>query len=99
MMRRNPEVDGLRALAVSGVIAYHFYPEYSPGGFLGVDAFFVISGFVVTSSCLGRSSLSFGNFVRQFWARRFWRIYPALFSVVLVGLLMIVLVDPDPMVR
>lgn len=96
MMRRNPEVDGLRALAVSGVIAYHFYPEYSPGGFLGVDAFFVISGFVVTSSCLGRSSLSFGNFVRQFWARRFWRIYPALFSVVLVGLLMIVLVDPDP---
>lgn len=96
MMRRNPEVDGLRALAVSGVIAYHYFPEYLPGGFLGVDAFFVISGFVVTRSCLERSRLSFGSFVRQFWARRFWRIYPALFSVVLVGLLMIVVVDPDP---
>lgn len=96
MRRHSPEVDGLRALAVLGVIAFHFFPEYFPGGFLGVDAFFVISGFVVTRSCLELTSSPFVDFLFQFWVRRFWRIFPSLVSVVVVGLLLIVLVDPDP---
>lgn len=45
-----PDVDGLRAIAVSAVISYHFYYALLPSGFLGVDMFFVISGFVITAS-------------------------------------------------
>lgn len=43
-----PEIDGLRALAVLSVIIYHLFPHYLPGGFLGVDIFFVISGYLIT---------------------------------------------------
>lgn len=54
-----PEIDGLRAIAVMAVIVYHFLPSFLPGGFLGVDVFFVISGYVITSSLLKDSNSPF----------------------------------------
>lgn len=78
--RRN-DVDGLRAVAVLAVIVYHAFPKSLPGGFLGVDVFFVISGFVITSVI--RSEMDAGRFsLWGFYARRIRRIYPALLVVI-----------------
>ncbi|BAN69802.1 acyltransferase family protein [endosymbiont of unidentified scaly snail isolate Monju] len=84
--RYRPDIDGLRAIAVLAVIAYHALPEHVPGGFVGVDVFFVISGFVITSVILrdhaqGRFSL------RDFWLRRARRILPPLLPVMLFSAL------------
>ncbi len=71
-------VDGLRALAVLAVIAYHLREHWLPGGFAGVDVFFVISGFVVSASVSrwGRDGLA--SFLAYFYSRRLLRIAPAL---------------------
>ena len=74
------DVDGIRALAVLAVVAFHFFPEYLPGGFVGVDVFFVISGFLI--SRIIWSELERGTFsVRRFYSRRIRRIFPALACV------------------
>lgn len=80
-----PDIDGLRALAVLSVMLYHLAPKYLPGGFIGVDVFFVISGYVVTSSLVSSNSSSFTGFVGAFYARRLARILPALVLVLLVS--------------
>jgi len=49
-----PEIDGLRAVAIAAVITHHFSDRLLPGGFLGVDMFFVISGYVITASLIGQ---------------------------------------------
>src|SRR5437660_11133945 len=75
-----PDVDGLRALAVLAVLGYHAFPGAVPGGFVGVDVFFVISGFLISGIILdelGRSSFTFTGF---YW-RRIRRIFPALILV------------------
>ncbi|MEY2816244.1 MAG: hypothetical protein RJA78_820 [Actinomycetota bacterium] len=72
-------IDSLRALAVWVVIVYHLYPAILPGGFIGVDIFFAISGFVITKSLLERSPKSVISFFTGFYRRRFIRIAPALF--------------------
>ncbi|SMF13864.1 Peptidoglycan/LPS O-acetylase OafA/YrhL, contains acyltransferase and SGNH-hydrolase domains [Alteromonadaceae bacterium Bs31] len=78
-----PEIDGLRALAVLAVIAFHFKPSLVPGGFLGVDIFFVISGFLIGAIAIRASSD--GNFsIAQFLERRLRRLLPALFFVCLL---------------
>jgi peptidoglycan/LPS O-acetylase OafA/YrhL len=75
-----PDIDGLRALAVTLVIAYHVVPGWLPGGFTGVDVFFVISGFLITR--LIRDELDHGRFdLKSFYARRVRRIVPALLVV------------------
>jgi peptidoglycan/LPS O-acetylase OafA/YrhL len=77
------EIDGLRALAVLSVIAYHAFPEYARGGFTGVDVFFVISGYLI--SLILFKSLNGGSFsFADFYARRVRRIFPAL-AVVLAA--------------
>ena len=43
-----PTLDGLRAIAILGVVCFHLFPEYIPGGFVGVDIFFVVSGYIIT---------------------------------------------------
>lgn len=65
-----PEIDGLRAFAVIAVIINHFNKHILPGGYLGVDIFFVISGYVITSSLFGRSSKDFKDFISGFYERR-----------------------------
>lgn len=72
-----PDIDGLRAVAILGVLVFHCFPSWMPGGFAGVDVFFVISGYLITSILFadcqkGRFSLL------RFYARRIRRIFPAL---------------------
>ena len=64
--RYRPEIDGLRAFAVVAVIINHFNKDVLPGGYLGVDIFFVISGYVITSSLFGRPSKEFKDFISGF---------------------------------
>jgi peptidoglycan/LPS O-acetylase OafA/YrhL len=85
-----PALNGLRALAVLGVMAYHLNLGWASGGYLGVDLFFVLSGFLITTLLLeewtktGRVDLS------EFWARRAKRLLPALFLVlVALGLYLV----------
>ncbi len=82
-MKHRPEIDGLRALAVLPVILFHAGFSAFGGGFVGVDVFFVISGYLITGILL--NELSRGDFsIRRFYARRARRILPALFCVMLV---------------
>ena len=74
-----PGLDGLRALAVVAVIAYHSEIESIPGGFLGVEIFFVISGYLITALLLEEFNLNSAINLRQFWGRRARRLLPALF--------------------
>ena len=91
-----PEIDGLRAFAVIAVIINHFNKDLLPSGYLGVDIFFVISGYVITSSLSGRESKNFGDFLSGFYERRIKRLVPALVFLVLVTSILICLFNPDP---
>ncbi|NWO04474.1 MAG: acyltransferase [Alteromonadaceae bacterium] len=90
-----PAIDGLRAIAVLAVMAFHLDPAFLPGGFAGVDVFFVISGYVVARSLIGRADESFGRFLLGFYSRRVRRIVPALIVCVLATSLLTVLFIPD----
>ncbi len=82
-----PEIDGLRTVAVLAVIAYHLEPNWLKGGFLGVDVFFVISGFLITTIVFGQ--IQRGDFsLLKFWKRRIKRLYPAM--VTMVGIVLFV---------
>jgi peptidoglycan/LPS O-acetylase OafA/YrhL len=91
--RYRSEIDGLRALAVIAVIINHFNRELLPSGFLGVDIFFVISGYVITSSLADREYESIGDFLLGFYSRRIKRLMPTLITCItitcLVGFLFI----------
>jgi peptidoglycan/LPS O-acetylase OafA/YrhL len=78
-----PALDGVRALAVAGVLLYHGGVDGLPGGFLGVDLFFVLSGFLITSLLLTEYQATGGLDVADFWFRRARRLLPALVVVVL----------------
>ena len=79
------DVDGLRAIAVSLVVAFHAFPALVPGGFVGVDVFFVISGYLITG--IIQPSIEGDRFsFREFYARRIRRIFPALIVVLLATL-------------
>lgn len=79
-----PEIDGLRAFAVVAVIINHFNKDILPGGYFGVDIFFVISGFVITASLYEKPSKSFMDFIVGFYSRRIKRLFPALSFFVLI---------------
>ena len=81
-----PDIDGLRALAVLAVIAFHGFPEYIAGGFVGVDVFFVISGFLISGIIFDESRAGIFS-LQGFYARRVRRIFPALTLVLVVSLL------------
>ena len=83
------DIDGLRAIAVIAVIVNHFNSLILPGGYLGVDCFFVISGFVITSSLLMKKFNSNLDFLRDFYSKRVKRIFPSL--IVYVSLMSIFL--------
>lgn len=83
-MKYRPEIDGLRAFAVLPVVLFHSGLEYFGGGFVGVDVFFVISGYLITSIIL--DGLKRGDFsFAEFYERRARRIFPALYFVVIVS--------------
>ena len=79
-----PGLDGLRAIAVLLVIVYHFWPTVLPGGMIGVDIFFVISGFLITSLLLREGALNDRIALGSFWVRRARRLLPAIALMILV---------------
>ena len=79
-----PDIDGLRAIAVGAVILFHLDVGIMKGGFIGVDVFFVISGYLITG--LLQSEIDAGRFsILRFYDRRIRRILPALFAVILAA--------------
>ncbi len=78
------DIDGIRALAVLAVLIFHINPAFLPGGYLGVDVFFVISGYLITGIILRENHLKTFSFAR-FYARRVKRIFPALFVVLILS--------------
>lgn len=93
-----PDIDGLRAVAVLLVIAFHAFPKGLRSGFIGVDVFFVISGYLITGIIverLGRDTFSF----REFYARRIRRIFPALITVLLATAAMGCLILPPDQLK
>jgi peptidoglycan/LPS O-acetylase OafA/YrhL len=79
-----PGLDGLRAIAVGAVLLYHAGLAWMPGGFLGVDVFFVISGFLITSLLTAEHARSGTISVTGFWRRRARRLLPALYGMIAV---------------
>jgi peptidoglycan/LPS O-acetylase OafA/YrhL len=87
-------VQALRALAVAAVVLYHLWPDVVPGGFVGVDVFFVISGFLITGQ-LHEEIVRTGHVsFTQFWARRIRRLLPAAFLVLAVSAVLLVTLMP-----
>ena len=90
------DIDGLRAVAVLAVVMFHAFPQILPGGFVGVDVFFVISGYLISGILF--SDLQRGQFTyREFYVRRMRRIFPALALVLLACLVFgwLVLLDAE----
>ena len=89
-----PGIDALRAIAVLAVFAYHAGVGWMPGGFLGVDVFFVISGYLITSLLLAEYRR--GGHIRlgRFWARRARRLLPAVGAMIAVTMVVAAIVEP-----
>ena len=72
-----PEIQALRAVAVVSVVLYHLWPQWFPGGFIGVDVFFVVSGFLITGNMVREAEATGRLSLSNFWANRVRRILPA----------------------
>lgn len=90
-----PGLDGLRALAVFAVIAYHLDLNWAPGGLLGVNLFFVLSGYLITNILLTQWEQSGSIDLRDFWLRRARRLLPGLFLMLAGVLLWVKLISPE----
>jgi peptidoglycan/LPS O-acetylase OafA/YrhL len=93
--RYMPGLDGLRALAVLAVIAYHEQFGWAPGGLLGVGVFFTLSGYLITDLLLGQWARSGGLNLGDFWLRRARRLLPALFVMLAVVTAWVTVVSPS----
>src|SRR4051812_43337094 len=78
-MGHRPPLDGIRAIAVAAVVLFHFGFAWIPGGFLGVDGFFVVSGYLITTLMIEEWEGTGGIGRRQFWLRRGGRLLAAVF--------------------
>ena len=94
-----PAIDGLRALAVFAVVLYHLGISWIPGGFLGVDLFFVISGYVITRLILDSIESANGLDIKKFYAARIRRLFPGLIVLLIVTSVTIALFAPDAIRR
>lgn len=93
-----PGLDGLRALAILAVLIYHLAPQALSGGFIGVDIFFVVSGFLITTLLL-RELAKYGRInLPRFWLRRARRLLPALFVCVIVSITLAFIAGGDLLV-
>lgn len=90
-----PGIDGLRAIAVLSVVLYHLEDKLIPGGFAGVDIFFVISGYVISKSLATTDTSNLATFVLGFYRRRILRIAPALLVCLVVAGILSSLFIPD----
>ena len=86
-MMRIREIDGLRAIAFLSVMLFHYLPSWFPGGYIGVDLFFVVSGFVITSTLKSELKRNGKIELKNFYVRRFFRIVPPLAVMLVFGLL------------
>src|SRR5215208_185494 len=91
--RYMPGLDGLRAIAVLAVIAYHLNPAWAPGGLLGVGVFFTLSGYLITDLLLGQRAATGRLQLGDFWLRRARRLLPALFLTLAVVVAWVTLLD------
>jgi peptidoglycan/LPS O-acetylase OafA/YrhL len=98
-IRYIPAIDGLRAVAVIAVILYHLGFDWIPGGFLGVDLFFVISGYVITRLILDSIQRSGGLDLRAFYIARLRRLLPPLVFMIITTTVVVGLWAPDTMRR
>jgi peptidoglycan/LPS O-acetylase OafA/YrhL len=90
-----PGIDALRAIAVLAVFLYHAGVGWMPGGFLGVDVFFVISGYLITSLLLSEQQHSGRVRLGQFWLRRARRLLPAVGVLIAVTMIVAAIVEPE----
>jgi len=95
MNRYVPELDGLRALAVLAVVAFHAGNGPFGGGFIGVDIFFVLSGYLITGILAGQYAAKGGITVWPFYSRRFFRLMPALLLLCMAYLVAAPFIWPD----
>jgi len=97
--RFRPEIQALRALAVTLVIAFHLWPDHVTGGYVGVDVFFVISGYLITSHLLRERQATGRIALSQFYARRIRRLLPAALLVLAVTLVVVLVAVPTALWR
>src|ERR1700751_710567 len=90
-----PGLDGLRALAVGAVVAYHMDLGWAQGGLLGVGVFFTLSGYLITDLLLGQHEITGRLQLTDFWLRRARRLLPALFVMLAVVAAWVTLLDRD----
>ena len=81
------QIDGLRGISILSVILYHFFPEVFIGGFIGVDIFFVISGFVISKILIEEYYFTKTISIKNFYVKRIKRIFPAFFLVIFISLI------------
>jgi len=94
-LRYVPALDGIRAIAVAAVLLYHGGVTWMPGGFLGVDLFFVLSGYLITSLLLREREATGGVDLARFWLRRARRLLPAAFLVIAGSLAVLAVAFPE----
>lgn len=94
-MGYQPALDGLRALSVIAVIAYHARLAWIPGGFIGVEVFFVVSGYLITTLLIEERLRSGTVSLKQFWIRRARRLLPALFVMLCVSAIAVAFITPE----
>ena len=97
--RHISSIDGLRAIAVAAVVLYHLGISWIPGGFLGVDLFFVVSGYVITRLILDSINQSSALDLRAFYAARIRRIYPGFLFMVISTIIFIGVWAPEAIKR
>ena len=88
-------IDGLRALSIVAVVLFHLDPRLLPGGFAGVDIFFVVSGFIISGSLHGRIFSGVVDLFALFYTRRSRRIVPALLFMLITASLLVVIFIPE----
>ena len=98
-MGYQPSLDGIRAVAVVAVLIYHADVRWLPGGFLGVDVFFVVSGYLITSLLVEERRGSMTTDLKRFWLRRAKRLLPALFAMLTVTCAYAAVAVPDALYR